>query len=53
MVTLDYIRQIHSLHEEWLGDIAQPQSTPVLILDANKTEDKIKEMVSRLDLRDK
>ena len=49
MVTLDYIRQIHFLHEEWLGDSAQPKSTPVLILDGNKNEDKIKEMVSRVD----
>ena len=48
-VSLEYIEQLHMLHEEWLGNNRQYNNTPVLILDANKNEEEMKLLVSRLD----
>ena len=48
-VPIEYVRQLHFLHEEWLGDASQDRSTPVLIINANKTEKEIGEMITKLD----
>ena len=48
-VSMNYIQEIHSRHEEWLGENSPPKHTPVLIINANKSEDEMKEMALKLD----
>ena len=48
-VSMNYIKEIHARHEEWLGENSPPKNTPVLILNANKSEDDIKEMALKVD----
>lgn len=41
IVPIDYLRQLHSLHEQWLMEGRFPQPCPILILDGNAADMKI------------
>ncbi len=40
-ITLDYLKQLHERHEEWLSSQTRTLITPVLIVDANQTKENV------------
>ncbi|CAF0761264.1 unnamed protein product [Adineta steineri] len=40
-ITLDYLNQLHERHEEWLSPQIRTVKTPVLIIDANQTQEHV------------
>lgn len=40
-ITLDYLKQLHDRHEEWLLSQNQTSITPVLVIDADQTEEHV------------
>jgi len=40
-ITLDYLQQLHELHEEWLLSRTRTSITPVFIIDADQTKEHV------------
>jgi len=40
-ITLDYLKQLHDCHEQWLALRTYPCSIPVLIIDADQTQEHV------------
>ena len=40
-ITLDYLKQLHELYEEWLSPQTHTVTTPVLIVDANQAKEHV------------
>ncbi|CAF2382170.1 unnamed protein product [Rotaria sp. Silwood2] len=40
-ITIDYLKQLHERHEEWLSPQTRTSTTPVLIVDANQTKEHV------------
>lgn len=40
-ITIDYLRQLHELHENWLIANTDKVSTPVLTVDADQTKEHV------------
>lgn len=40
-ITLDYLRQLHELHEGWLSRQSDTSTTRVLVIDANQTKENV------------
>ncbi|CAF0888142.1 unnamed protein product [Rotaria sordida] len=40
-ITIDYLKQLHERHEDWLAPQIRTSTTPVLIVDANQTKEHV------------
>ena len=40
-ISLEYIRQIHELHEQWLVERPEKCTKPIRIVNGNRTKDKV------------
>ena len=60
-ISLEYIKRIHQLHEQWLVEGSEREAKPIKIVDGNRTTDKvfhdtlvaIKEIVKEMEEIDK
>lgn len=49
-ITLDYLKELHQTHEDWLMK-GKNNEIPVLVMDANKTMEEVKEQFKENERR--
>jgi deoxynucleoside kinase len=47
-ISLEYIKNIHELHEEWLIKNQHRLKVPIVIIDANKNKENLKKEVDKI-----